>query len=123
MFSLMALSSVPDSTLVEDAPLLGRESRLDEREDATTAAVVVDDVIAPSVARRLYVSHFLSTWNTRVFEFGSVLYLGSLFPGTLLPMSLYAFARGLAALTCASAVGRYIDTGNRLEVVRLSICR
>lgn len=74
-----------------------------------------------SSARRLYVSHFLSTWNSRIFEFGAVLYLSAIFPGTLMPMSLYALARGLSAIILAPAVGLYIDTGNRLQVVRTSI--
>lgn len=73
------------------------------------------------VAYRLYTSHFLSTWNSRVFEFGAVLYLASVFPGTLLPMSAYALSRGLAAIIFAPAVGHYVDVGNRLQVVRLSI--
>lgn len=77
--------------------------------------------VRPSVARRLYVSHFLSTWNTRVFEFGAVLYMAVVFPGTLLPMSVYALVRGLSAIVFAPAVGWYIDTGNRLQVVRVSI--
>lgn len=75
------------------------------------------------VSQRLYISHFLSTWNSRVFEFGAVLYLASIFPGTLMPMSVYALTRGLSAILFSSAVGQYIDTGNRLQVVRLSIGR
>lgn len=71
--------------------------------------------------RRLYVSHFLSTCNSRVFEFGSVLYLATIFPGTLLPMSVYALARGASAILFSSLVGQYIDRGNRLKVVRTSI--
>ncbi|ETS00227.1 iron transporter [Trichoderma reesei RUT C-30] len=77
--------------------------------------------VPASIARRLYVSHFLSTWNSRVFEFGAVLYMAVVFPGTLLPMSLYALVRGLSAIIFAPAVGWYIDTGNRLQVVRVSI--
>lgn len=72
-------------------------------------------------ARRLYISHFLSTWNSRAFEFGAVLYLATVFPGTLMPMSLYALVRGLSAIVFAPAVGWYIDTGDRLRVVRGSI--
>lgn len=75
----------------------------------------------PSISRKLYTSHFLSTWNSRVFEFGSVLYLAAIFPGTLMPMSVYALVRGLAAIIFAPAVGSYIDTRNRLRVVRASI--
>lgn len=77
--------------------------------------------VPASIARRLYISHFLSTWNSRVFEFGAVLYLATIFPGTLMPMSVYALVRGLAAILFAPAVGFYIDTGNRLQVVRVSI--
>ncbi|KAK8120705.1 Ferroporti-1 [Apiospora kogelbergensis] len=74
-----------------------------------------------SVARPLYVSHALSAWNSRLFEFGAVLYLAAIFPGTLLPLSIYAIARGLAAILFAPAIGQYIDNGDRLQVVRVSI--
>lgn len=76
---------------------------------------------SPGIKKRLYVSHFLSTWNSRVFEFGAVLYLAAIFPDTLLPMSIYAFTRGAVAILLSPVVGRYIDTGNRLQVVRFSI--
>ncbi|KAJ5801084.1 uncharacterized protein N7518_003152 [Penicillium psychrosexuale] len=79
--------------------------------------------IPTRIAYRLYMSHFLSTWNSRVFEFGAVLYLASVYPGTLLPMSTYALSRGLAAIIFAPAVGYYIDVGNRLQVIRISIDR
>ncbi|KAK7975626.1 pectate lyase E [Apiospora arundinis] len=74
-----------------------------------------------SITRSLYVSHALSAWNSRLFEFGAVLYLAAIFPGTLLPMSVYAVARGLAAIVFAPGVGSYIDRGDRLQVVRVSI--
>ncbi|KAK4139372.1 Ferroporti-1 [Dichotomopilus funicola] len=73
------------------------------------------------ISRRLYVSHFLSTWNSRVFEFGAVLYLATVFPKTLLPMSIYALTRALSAIVFAPAVGQYVDSGDRLQVVRASI--
>ncbi|KAK0725504.1 Ferroporti-1 [Lasiosphaeris hirsuta] len=70
---------------------------------------------------RLYTSHFLSTWNSRLFEFGTVLFLASIFPDTLLPMSVYALLRSAAAILFAQAVGSWIDQGDRLAVVRVSI--
>ncbi|KAJ4269996.1 hypothetical protein NW762_001669 [Fusarium torreyae] len=72
-------------------------------------------------ARRLYVSHTFSTWNSRVFEFGSVLYLASIFPGTLMPLAVYSIVRGAAAIALSSWVGNYIDRKDRLKTVRLSI--
>ncbi|RVX68592.1 hypothetical protein B0A52_07019 [Exophiala mesophila] len=69
----------------------------------------------------LYISHFLSMWNARSFEFGAVLFLATIYPDTLLPMSVYALLRALAAITLSPTVGHSIDTRNRLSVIRLSI--
>jgi len=77
--------------------------------------------VPKKLALLLYTSHFLSTWNSRLFEFGSVLFLASIFPKTLLPMSIYALVRSAAAIVFAQAVGSWIDHGDRLFVVRTSI--
>lgn len=74
-----------------------------------------------SNASSLYISHFISTWNSRGFEFGAVLFLATIYPGTLQPLSIYALVRALAAIVLAPAVGKFIDRENRLKVVRLSI--
>lgn len=42
---------------------------------------------------RLYISHTLSTWNARTFEFGAVIFLAAIFPGTLFFASCYALFR------------------------------
>ncbi|PWW77267.1 hypothetical protein C7212DRAFT_357277 [Tuber magnatum] len=73
------------------------------------------------ITLRLYLSHLLSTWNSRVFEFGALLFIASLYPNTLLPGSLYALVRGVSAVLCSPRVGRYVDSGDRLRVVRVSI--
>lgn len=77
--------------------------------------------VPTSLALRLYVSHFLSTWNSRVFEFGAALFLASIFPGTLLPVSIYSLVRNAGYIVFAQPVGTWINTGNRLNVVRASI--
>lgn len=77
--------------------------------------------LSPSLTIRLYTSHFLSTWNSRVFEFAAVLFLASIFPQTLLPMSVYALVRCGAAIVFSPAVGHWIDKSDRLVVVRASI--
>ncbi|KAG6358298.1 hypothetical protein INS49_014182 [Diaporthe citri] len=94
----------------ERAPLLPDPPVPPQREAAEHA-------VPARIARRLYISHFLSTWSSRVFEFGAILYLATIYPGTLQPMSVYALTRGLAAIIFAAVVGQYIDTGNRLQVV------
>jgi len=104
------------SDTIELGPLLDESLREDDEQ-----AHNLEFVVPTKISRRLYVSHFLSTWNSRLFEFGAVLYLAAIYPSTLLPMSVYALARGSSAIIFAPVIGQYIDTGNRLQVVRLSI--
>ena len=76
---------------------------------------------ASAIKRSLYISHSLSTWNSRVFEFGAVLMLAHIYDDTLLPASLYALARAASAVCLSPIVGRYVDQEDRLKVVRRSI--
>lgn len=71
--------------------------------------------------RRLYLSHALSTWNSRLFEFGAFLFLANIYPNTLLPASVYALARAASAALLSPWLGSYIDRADRLKAVRLSI--
>lgn len=73
------------------------------------------------IALRLYVSHFLSTWNSRLFEFGAALFLTFVFPGTLLPISIYSLVRNAGYILFAQPLGQWINTGNRLNIIRTSI--
>lgn len=121
----MAARMTRPSTPSEYSPLLSADPEAVDHGHSTFPHSQHEPPVANAplsrLARRLYISHFLSTWNSRVFEFGAVLYLASIYPGTLLPMSVYALSRGVAAILLAPAVGHYIDTGNRLQVVRVSI--
>lgn len=88
--------------------------------DDTDPAVIPNNV-PKSLGLRLYVSHFLSTWNSRVFEFGAALFLTSIFPGTLLPVSIYSLVRNAGYIIFAQPVGNWINKGNRLNLIRASI--
>lgn len=103
----------PDNPLTQNPPA--------ENDVAATPPAGAEVEVPMAVRKRLYISHFLSTWNSRVFEFGAVLYLASIYPGTLLPMSVYALSRQASAIVLSPAIGRFIDNSNRLKVVRLSI--
>ncbi|KAI0549733.1 Ferroportin1-domain-containing protein [Xylaria curta] len=95
---------------------------LDAGADSVTQDQGTPSPIIPKGAIwRLYVSHFLSTWNSRVFEFAATLFLASIFPGTLRPLSIYALVRNGAAILFAQSMGSMIDRGDRLRVVMLSI--
>lgn len=100
-------------------PLLLHAQDAPEIDDTASSSLSAEE--KKTLERRLYISHSLSTWNSRLFEFGAVLFLAQLFPSTLLPMSVYAFVRSLFAMAFAHPVGAWIDTANRLKVVRYSI--
>jgi hypothetical protein len=88
----------------------------------TTASVNLSDSDHRRHCHRLYISHALSTWNSRLFEFGAFLFLAEIYPDTLLPASVYALARAASGALLSSQLGSYIDRTDRLKVVRLSIC-
>lgn len=78
---------------------------------------------AAGVLARLYISHTLSAWNSRTFEFGAVLFLAAIFRDTLLYASVYALARALSIATLSSWLGTVVDRTDRLVTVRQSIGR
>lgn len=88
------------------------------REDPEEAG---PSAVPRAIAFRLYTSHFLSTWNSRVFEFGAALFLTDLFPGTLLPVSIYCLLRSAGCILFAQPLGRWMNRGNRLSIIRTSI--
>ncbi|KAI0382232.1 hypothetical protein F5Y04DRAFT_253290 [Hypomontagnella monticulosa] len=127
--------SADDSVPAPDSPYVNIDSaaiiREEERKDASAGAGESqggpDDLEAalPAIPKaltiRLYTSHFLSMWNSRLFEAGVVYFLASIFPGSLLPVSIYALVRNAAAIALTVPVGKWIDTANRLTILRTSI--
>lgn len=75
------------------------------------------------VRNKLYISHFLSTWNSRLFEFGAVLFISTIFPGTLFPASIYALTRSASVVAFSTAIGHLIDRSERIFLIRLSISK
>lgn len=75
------------------------------------------------VRSKIYISHFLSTWNSRLFEFGAVLFISTIFPGTLLPASIYALTRSASVVVFSTAIGHLIDCSERIFLIRLSISK
>lgn len=69
----------------------------------------------------LYLSHAMSTWNARAFEFGAVLFLAHIYPSTLLCLSVYALVRAGSAVVFGAPIGWVVDGFDRLGVVRGSI--
>ncbi|KIW67523.1 hypothetical protein PV04_06767 [Phialophora macrospora] len=104
---------------IEEAAPTELEAMLYQPEDPIDPEAAEE--VTPHITRRLYVSHFLSTWNSRSFEFGAVLFLAAIFPETLLQLSIYALLRSASAIVLASSIGYAVDQRQRLPVVRFSI--
>ncbi|RVD87363.1 uncharacterized protein DFL_001600 [Arthrobotrys flagrans] len=70
----------------------------------------------------LYVSHFMSTWNARTYEFAAVVFTVEAFPNTLLPASIGGIAQCLAAIVFSPSVGIWADRNpSRLESLKKTI--
>ncbi|KEY80725.1 iron regulated transporter [Aspergillus fumigatus] len=113
MASQVDMNSHQEDLLEPTEALLEREAPPDVRTTRTASS--------RSVLIRIYVSHFLSTWNSRMFEFGAVLFLASIFQGTLLYASIYALVRSASAVVLSSWLGSKMDRSNRLVAIRHSI--
>jgi iron-regulated transporter 1 len=77
--------------------------------------------MADHTALKLYISHALSTWNSRTFEFAAVLFIALAAPRTLLYSSLYATLRALSAVLLSARIGALLDRANRLSAIRCTI--
>lgn len=115
-----------DNPRTSDQKVIENASPPNTTEDVGNPNDGTDDSSAQSkvstvITRRLYISHFLSTWNSRSFQFAAVLFLATIFPATLLPLSIYALVRSVSAILLAPIIGHAIDTRSRLPVVRFSI--
>ncbi len=89
--------------------------------DSATISLAPDSQLRNSILLQLYVAHALSAWTSRAFEFGATLFLAAKFPHTLLPVSAYALLRSLAASLLSSRLGAWMDSADRLTVVRRAL--
>lgn len=99
-------------------PLLAPDHQTGQVDDETASSDIQPH---GSVRTKLYISHTLSTFNSRAFEFGAFLFLAAIYPQTLQPASIYALARAGCAALFSPVVGRYIDSTGRLPILRISI--
>ena len=70
---------------------------------------------------RIYISHFLTSWTDRVFEFLAYLLLAKIFHESLLLPSIYGFITTLSAVFLSSHVGHWVDKFPRLPFVRYTL--
>lgn len=70
---------------------------------------------------RLYISHFLTSWTDRVFDFACFLLIADIFKTSLLLASIYGFATTSSAILFGSSIGRLADATSRLTFVRITM--
>jgi iron-regulated transporter 1 len=69
----------------------------------------------------LYASQALSSWGDSMWRFASFIFLVDVFPDTLLPAALFGFLVEGSAIVFGPALGRKIDTWNRLRSIRTAL--
>ncbi|KAG4026511.1 hypothetical protein MFRU_040g00690 [Monilinia fructicola] len=85
-------------------------------------------------AWNLYLTHSLSTWNGRSYEFAAIVLTANVWPDTLVAASVRGIVKTLASICFSSTVGRWVDkspdrlrtllttiTVNRISVICASI--
>ncbi|CZT01617.1 related to ferroportin 1 [Rhynchosporium agropyri] len=75
-----------------------------------------------SQAHNLYISHFLSMWNVRTYEFAAIIFTATAYPDTLAATSIRGIARTLASILFSSMLGRWVDQNpSRLKTLMSTI--
>ncbi|KAF3933583.1 hypothetical protein ABW19_dt0205280 [Dactylella cylindrospora] len=103
----------PDS--VSDGTIADEEERA--RQDASSGSTA-----RPVSLRGLYISHFLSTWNARTYEFAAVVFTVEAFPNTLLPASISGIAQCITSILLSPSIGAWADRSpSRLNALKTTI--
>ncbi|KAJ9602313.1 hypothetical protein H2200_013168 [Cladophialophora chaetospira] len=91
-------------------------------EDTTKHGLAHDDELTQGQAWCLYLSHFLSMWNSRTYEYGAIVFIQAAFPGNLLASSINGIAETVCVIVSSSALGRWVDASpTRLRPLLLTI--
>ncbi|OIW33868.1 hypothetical protein CONLIGDRAFT_565360, partial [Coniochaeta ligniaria NRRL 30616] len=71
---------------------------------------------------RLYISHFLSTWNMRSYEFTVILLFAAAYPDSLLPTSIRGVLTNGVTLLLSPAIGSWVDkNASRFHTMKITI--
>ncbi|KAF9114849.1 hypothetical protein BGX27_009597 [Mortierella sp. AM989] len=70
---------------------------------------------------KLYLSHLLTSWVDRSFEFASYLLISRVYTSSLLQASIYGLTITLAALLFSNRIGNWINILSRLNTYRITL--
>ncbi|KAG0328322.1 hypothetical protein BGZ99_005675 [Dissophora globulifera] len=74
-----------------------------------------------NVDRKLYLSHLLTSWVDRSFEFASYLLISRVYTTSLLQASIYGLSTTLIALVLSPRIGNWINILSRLQTYRVTL--
>ncbi|KAG0305886.1 hypothetical protein BGZ98_003363 [Dissophora globulifera] len=74
-----------------------------------------------NVDRKLYLSHLLTSWVDRSFEFASYLLISRVYTTSLLQASIYGLSTTLIALVLSPHIGNWINILSRLQTYRVTL--
>ncbi|KAF9359653.1 hypothetical protein BGX26_011807 [Mortierella sp. AD094] len=72
-------------------------------------------------SRKLYLSHLLTSWVDRSFEFASYLLISNVYTNSLLQSSIYGLTVTLVALLLSNRIGNWINILSRLNTYRITL--
>lgn len=110
---------MPDNQAEE--PLLAGRDQGTAADDTGDELVYGTERVPNSRHCRLYISHFLSTWNARQFEFAVTLLLLDVFPNTLRWTGIFGFCTTIAAIIASSSIGNLANSTGRLRMMQFTI--
>ncbi|KAF9923759.1 hypothetical protein FBU30_006194 [Linnemannia zychae] len=70
---------------------------------------------------KLYLSHLLTSWVDRSFEFASYLLISKVYTSSLLQASAYGLTTTFMALVCSNRIGNWINIVSRLNTYRITL--
>ncbi|KAF9345895.1 hypothetical protein BGX26_002632 [Mortierella sp. AD094] len=71
--------------------------------------------------RKLYLSHLLTSWVDRSFEFASYLLISRVYTNSLFQSSIYGLTTTLIALLLSNHIGNWINILSRLNTYRITL--
>jgi len=75
----------------------------------------------PDIRGSLYLGHFMFSWMERCWEFGFVLFLADVEPGTFVLVAVAGIAQSILKMLCFEMIGKWLDETNRLFAVHSMI--
>ncbi|XP_045169878.2 solute carrier family 40 member 1-like isoform X2 [Mercenaria mercenaria] len=103
------------------SPRDGKEDQCDADGTNHDTTPLIEGKSSMFVCRYVYVSHFLSAWGARMWQFGAGLFLVIINPDSLLLTAVYGFVMGASMLLFGPLVGDWVDRTPRLSAARSSL--